>query len=203
MYNKQIFYKILQQGDLLFQITNSEISDAIVEVNKSYKNIPISHVAMVITSHNKTVKLIEAFGESVNIIDLNQFLNRTSNFNMGGRIGARVLIGRLQKKYIDLIPNAIENSISWIGLPYNFSFNSDNKFQQFYCSQLIYDAFLLSNNKNPIFGMNYMTFKQNGVFCLKWINYFNNLKINIPEGSLGTNPGLLSLSSSLEIIYSC
>eukprot|EP00121_Abeoforma_whisleri_P005711 Awhi_evm2s5180 len=189
------------------------------------------------------------------------------------------MVGRINPSLQHLIPTALRRSLTWLGLPYNSGFTFDNKFKSFYCSQLIYDAFLPSSSasswpslslspdsksesqsffvplwhkrsldsfekernrkelqqtvikegrsvtsKNDyqkiferlqlqeskqqiervpliIFDLNIMTFKRNGNFTPAWISYFALIHKEIPEGDYGTNPGMMSRSKNLKIIY--
>ena len=185
-------------GDFLFQDLNcGTLCEAITDVTYGYDKTQISHVAMIV-SVAKNIEVIEASGKNVHVISLQDFLKRS--IDKRGR--PRVLVGRLKKELADLIPKAINYALSWKGLPYNDSFKSDNKFHTFYCSQLIYDAFMLANNNKPIFAINHMTFRRNGKTLPAWKHYFHKIHFPIPEGVVGTNPGILSRSHSLKIIYS-
>ena len=48
-----------------------------------------------------------------------------------------------------------------------------------------------------------MTFKEpkTNRFMPIWIDYFSDLSYKIPEGMLGINPGLISRSKNINIIY--
>ncbi|MCF6807706.1 hypothetical protein L3V79_04800 [Thiotrichales bacterium 19S9-12] len=189
---------IPKAGDLLFQDLNCGVlCNAITDVTYGYHQMQISHVAMVI-NNKKPIKVIEAIGQNVHLTSLNDFLERS--LDKKGK--PLVIVGRLKLKYQPLIPKAIEIAKNWQGLPYNDDFTPNNHFQSFYCSQLIYDAFMLANNNEPIFKQHQMTFKQSEKFLPAWKDYFKEIKKPIPEGELGTNPGMLSRSKNIEIIYS-
>ncbi len=188
----------MQSGDILFQDLDCGIlCNAIDTVTRGYDNTEINHVAMIIKATNdpKTTLIIEA-NNQVAIISLQDFLARSLDENSK----PRVMVARLKKQYQYLIPMAIINMQTWLGKPYNKSFTENNNFNSFYCSQLLYDAFLLAN-KYPFFNLHNMNFKKNGKFVVAWQEYFNKLKIKIPQGELGSNPGMMSRSNKLEIIY--
>ena len=47
-----------------------------------------------------------------------------------------------------------------------------------------------------------MTYRVNGQTLDVWIDYFDKINISIPEGEDGVNPGGLSLSNKIKIVYS-
>ena len=67
-----------------------------------------------------------------------------------------MFIGRVKSKYTKLIPQVISFSKQQIGIPYDDDYLYDNG--KYYCSELIYDAFLHSYKK-PLFDLFPMTFK--------------------------------------------
>lgn len=46
-----------------------------------------------------------------------------------------------------------------------------------------------------------MTYKVNEQTLAVWIDYFDKINITIPEGEDGINPGSLSLSNKINIVY--
>lgn len=181
----------LRTGDLLFQdIDCGDMCDAIEAVTQGYKEMKFSHVGLVEKS-NDSIYVIESIGEGVHRISLEKFKNRSSK---------KLLVGRLKKKYAKLIPNAIAFADKQIGMPYDDDFIYGNG--KYYCSELIYDAFKSANNNYPFFAMEPMTFKQPGSenYFPVWQKYFDELKMPIPEGKPGCNPGGLSRSRKIKII---
>ncbi|MCF6766714.1 hypothetical protein L3V82_13160 [Thiotrichales bacterium 19S3-7] len=184
-------------GDLYFQDLNcGQLCDAITDVTYGIHHTQISHVAMLVQL-GKTPYVIEAIADDVHLTSLTQFLKRSVDKNNQ----PRVLVARLKPPYTKLINQAITNAKLWLGKPYNKDFSPTNHFNKFYCSQLIYDAFLLANNHQPIFKENSMTFKQNGKTLPAWVSYFQSINKPIPQGEKGTNPGMLSRSDKLAIVY--
>ncbi|TNF67771.1 MAG: hypothetical protein EP298_06770 [Gammaproteobacteria bacterium] len=184
-------------GDLYFQDLNcGKLCNAITDVTYGIDNTQISHVAMLIEA-GKTPYVIEAIGENVHLTSLQAFLNRS--VDSSGK--PRVIVMRLKPPYNKLIAKATTQAKKWLNKPYNSDFNPNNHFNEFYCSQLIYDAFLIANNNKPIFKENTMTFKHNGQTLPAWVNYFNSINKPIPEGKKGTNPGMMSRSDKLEVVY--
>ncbi len=100
-----------------------------------------------------------------------------------------------------MIPKAIQEAEKLVGKKYDDAFDLKN--DQYYCSELIYQAFYIANQNKPVFPLNVMTFKssQTGDFSPYWVGYFQKLGISIPEGELGINPGAMSRSDLVDIVY--
>ena len=181
-------------GDLLFQdIQCQGICKAITAVTHNKHAMPINHVAMLISRDT----VIEAEGNNVQRTKLRKFLQRSRD--KAGR--PLVIVGRLKPQYRKLISRAVHIALSWQGRPYNYAFAYHNNFKSFYCSQLIYDAFMLAAKK-PFFQLTKMTFKRDGQTLAAWQRYFKHLQKPIPEGQPGSNPALLARSNKIKIIYS-
>ena len=186
---------ILKNGDLLFQdLDSSPLCDAIEKVTSGFDNLNFSHIGIVTIVQNKTY-VLEAFSNGVDTINLDQFLNRSIN----SANKPKVVVGRVNKKYSALIPKAIEAGMNLIGKEYDEEFKTNNN--KFYCSELIYDIFVEANNNDPFFNLQPMTYKYNGETLDTWVTYFEKLNISIPENEPGINPGGISLSKKIDIIY--
>jgi hypothetical protein len=180
----------LQNGDLIFQKMNcGELCDAIHAVTEGYQGNDFSHLGLVLIE-NDSVFIIEAAGNSVRKVTLEDFSKNTS---------ATMFIGRVKSKYKKLIPQVISFSKQQFGTPYDDDYIYDNG--KYYCSELIYDAFLKAHGK-PFFTLEPMTFKQpdSDSYFPAWIDYYKNLGIEIPEGKLGCNPGGISRSDKIKIL---
>ena len=186
-----------QEGDLLFQDLNcGSLRNAITGVTVGYGDTQVSHVGMVVIIENKPL-IIEAIDKDVRLTTLQHFLNRS----VDKAHNPRVMVGRLKESYRHLIPSAVEHAKIWLHRPYNQSFAFNNNFKTFYCSQLIYDAFMKANANQPIFHLNTMTFRKAGKVLPEWESYFKRIGEPIPEGEKGTNPGMMSRSAKIKIIY--
>lgn len=180
-----------ESGDLIFQnLDCGDMCDAIEAVTQGYKGQKFSHVGLV-NRMGKTIMVIEAMGAGVRMIPLDSFLKRTSN---------KVYVGRVKKEYTRFIKKAIRFSVQQIGKSYDDAFVYDNG--KYYCSELIYDAFLYANHGKPFFQLEPMTFKKPGSddYFPVWVNYYKKLNVPIPEGKPGCNPGGLSRSEKIEIV---
>jgi len=181
---------IYKTGDLIFQdLDCGGLCDAIEDVTQGYKDYRFSHVGLVY-GHNDSLFAIESIGPGVKLTYLPVFLQRT-NINVPARLKA---------EFQPLIAKAIEFSIAQLGKPYDDEFIYDNG--KYYCSELLYDAFKYANNNEPFFELQPMTFKKPGTdsYFPVWEDYYGELKMEIPEGEMGCNPGGLSRSDRIDIL---
>ena len=184
-------------GDLVFQEgKENSFTKAVQEVTSGYNGAKLSHVGIVFYKGNKPF-ILEA-KDKVQSIPLGKFLYRSCDKNGN----PKVIVGRLIKKYQNLIPKAIQIGKTLIGLPYNDTFDIKNN-KAFYCSQLVYYCFKKANNGISIFKLHPMTFKspKTGKIFGIWSEYFKKLKTNVPQGNLGLNPGGMSKSPNIKIIH--
>jgi hypothetical protein len=180
----------LKTGDLLFQKMNcGDLCDAIHAVTEGYQGIDFSHLGLVYIQ-NDSIFIIEAAGNAVRKVTLEQFSENTKT---------TMYIGRVKNKFRKLIPAVIDFSLKQIGTPYDDDYLYDNG--KYYCSELIYVAFLKAY-ENPFFDLQPMTFKQpeTNEFFPAWVTYYQNLGVEIPEGKPGCNPGGISTSNKIKII---
>jgi hypothetical protein len=186
-----------QAGDIVFQdLQCGPLCDAINAVTKGYQGKDFSHVGIVVNYQNQ-LGVIEAIGSKVQFTSLNIFLGRS--FDTTGK--PLVIAGRLKKKYQKSIEYACALAIASIGIPYDDRFLPNN--DSLYCSELIYAVYLNHANAKPLFKLAPMTYKQPGNkgFFPAWEQYYADLKSAIPEGKMGLNPGLISRSGKIKIIY--
>ena len=185
----------IQEGDLFFQdLDSSPLCDAIEKVTHSVNNKNFSHVGICIIE-NSELFILEAFTNGVGIIKVEDFLERSLNKDGDPKVS----IGRLKPKYKYLIKPALQKGKSLIGKEYDDLFIINN--DKYYCSELIYNIFL--NSDHNLFKLEPMTFKNpdSNYFMQIWIDYFNDLSSKIPEGMPGLNPGGISRSKSINIVY--
>ncbi len=180
-----------QPGDLLFQnLDCGGLCDAIESVTQGYNGQKFSHIGLVFL-RNDSVYIIEAIGENVHLTPIQNFISRSNNL---------IVHARVKTQYQKLIPNAIEFALQQQGKPYDEPFLYDNG--KYYCSELIYDAFAFANNGKPFFQLEPMTFKEpkSKNYFPVWIEYYQKLQMDIPEGKPGINPGGISRSEKIEFI---
>ncbi len=182
----------LRDGDLVFQdLSCGPLCDAIEEVTVSYGNRRFSHLGMVVIQQD-SIFLLEAIGKSVQLTPMSLFGSRTKE---------KMLVGRVRKQFASVLPGALQFAEKQLGVPYDDEFLYQNG--KYYCSELIYDAFKAGNDNKDFFELQPMTFKQPGSdkFFPVWISYYANLGIPIPQGKPGINPGGISMSDRIEILY--
>tara|TARA_B100000123_G_scaffold252212_1_gene212352 strand:+ start:1259 stop:1945 length:687 start_codon:yes stop_codon:yes gene_type:complete len=197
---------LLKKGDILFQdLDSSPLCDAIELVTKGYDNRNFSHIGIVVETgdlekikdpnynYNNDVRVLEAIPDQVVTTKLDSFIYRSVDKNNN----PKVIVGRLKPEYSNLIDDAIIFLKSKLGVPYDNHFLLNNA--SYYCSELIYEAF----KKEEIFDVSPMTFlhpKDNDTLEI-WKEYYKKLESELPQNKLGTNPGKMSLSSKIDIIY--
>jgi len=186
-----------KEGDFIFQdLDSSPLCDAIEEVTPGIFNQNFSHVGMIIKDKKK-YKIIEAFSEGVKIISMKQFLKRSLTQDGIPKITIAQINSKTLKEKPDIISRAIKKSRKFLGLPYDEKFIMNNN--AFYCSEFLYQIFHL---EDEFFELAPMTFKNSkGEFLKIWIDYFNDLNMEIPEKELGINPGKMTLNENLKFIY--
>jgi uncharacterized protein YycO len=188
----------LQNGDLLFQdVDCGELCDAIETVTEGYDSYNFSHVGIIAKDEKDNILVIEAVSAGVKATDISSFLNRSVDENNM----PKVVVGRLKESCRGLIPDALEHASDLKGRPYDRIFAIDN--EAYYCSELIYEIFLEANDKKPVFELQPMTFKDPATdeVLSVWREYFDELRIPVPQGQPGINPGAISRSPLLNIIY--
>ena len=133
----------LKTGDILFQTNKARTSfvKAIENVTTSLDDLNFSHVGVVLVEDGQ-VFVLEATQPNVCKTPLAKFLKQAKSVD-GNPV---VVVGRLKPKYQKSIPRAIEILKSFLGKPYDYVFLPDN--DKYYCSEIIYLAFLRPNGKS-------------------------------------------------------
>ncbi len=188
----------LQPGDLLFQDSDlGPLCDAIEKVTTGFQGANFSHVGIVAKDDSGKFTVIEAVSNGVVVTPLRAFLGRSFD----ARHQPKVVVGRVKKPYRHLIPRALKEGLALKGKPYDKVFAIDN--EAYYCSELIYEIFLRANANKPVFKLQPMTYKDpdTGEMLTAWEDYFSKLGVSIPEGQPGINPGGISCSRFLTMIY--
>ena len=185
----------LQTGDLLFQVgENSELSAAIAEATSGESCVHYTHVGIALVE-NGTVFVVEATPPKVCKTLLDSFLLRSAS----AAEKPIVAVGRLKKKYRNAIPHAVVRAKKLLGKPYDYVYSPDN--DAYYCSELVTLSFLNAQSM-PIFETVSMNFRDaDGNLPTYWIEHFEKHNAVIPENRPGSNPGDLSKSDKIEIVY--
>lgn len=202
----------LQVGDFLFQdLDSSPLCEAIESVTPGYNNGNFSHIGIIIKGGDPILqnidskfeekyfynlqqdyRVLEAIPAEVTTTRIDSFLNNS----LDSLSNPKVIVGRLKVEYRYLIKDAIRFLNGKIGVKYDDEFLLNN--EKYYCSELIYEAF----KKEDIFELAPMNFmnKENKIMPI-WQNYYDKLNMKVPQGELGINPGLMSISNKIDIIY--
>lgn len=181
----------LQNGDLLF-VGNSTggLSKAIDEVTQTEKGTNYSHIALIEKSGNNTWVLHAAPENGSERIPLKKFIENEK------KDGSVIDIYRIKNEFHPDFNSAVEKAKKMLGKPYNFTYVLSDT--AYYCSDFVYHSF----EKDSIFEMNPMTFKNPGEesFNPGWIEFYQKLKMEIPEGKPGCNPNGMAASEKLTRI---
>jgi len=185
-----------RNGDLLFQdLDCGPLCDAIEAVTEGVAGKDFSHVGLVYVQHD-SVFVIEASGQDVHLTPVARFFDRSRD--SAGHF--KIVAGRVKKPYRALAAAAVSYALSQEGTPYDAAFLYDNG--KYYCSELVYDAFMHANGGKPFFRLYPMTFKDPaaGKTFPVWEQYYTDLQMAIPEGAPGCNPGGISRSGRIRIV---
>lgn len=189
----------LRNGDLIFQESRLEegVGSAIKNVTQSAADYQFTHVGIVyIPDEGEDIFVIEATTPLVRIVPLSEYLYSNE---VGGN-NPRSVVGRLKEAYQSYVPDALQEALQLLGKEYDYGFVLNN--DKYYCSELIYEIFLKANGGRAVFPLNLMTFKKHGTDETdeKWISYFGERDLEIPEGEWGINPGAMSTSEIVELL---
>jgi len=181
----------LQAGDLLFQgKSTGKLSQAIDKVTQTSSETHFSHVGMVDFINNGEIYILHANPEGGTCrVGLSEFLNPKNDT-------VQTVLYRITEEWQPAIPQALKKAHDLLGLPYNFSYILSDSSS--YCSEFIYRVFAADS----IFTLNPMTFKDPATkeFFPTWVEYYQNLGLDIPEGLPGCNPNGMAASDKLECL---
>ncbi|MCR9055042.1 YiiX/YebB-like N1pC/P60 family cysteine hydrolase [Phaeodactylibacter xiamenensis] len=188
----------LKAGDILFQDSDcGPFCESIEKVTFGIQGSKFSHVGMVAPKGKGEFVVLEAITAGVVETPLDSFFMRSFDEENN----SKVAVGRMKKKYEHLIPKAIDFARKRLGAAYDEVFDISN--DKYYCSELIYNAFKYANNDRPIFQLQAMTYvdpETDSIFPI-WEDYFQELNVPVPEGQPGLNPGGMSMSTYIDIVY--
>lgn len=180
----------LQSGDILFRgATSGRLSEAIDKVTQTSGATHFSHVGLAEVSNSGIVVLHASPDGGTCMVSLHEFLHPEGDSIM-------VVAYRLKKEWQSAIPAALAKAKQMLSKPYNFSYILSDTAH--YCSEFLYLAFAADS----VFTLEPMTFKdpKTGNFPPAWVEYYQKMGLEIPEGLPGCNPNGLAASGKLELI---
>lgn len=189
---------VIEEGDILFQKWwQSDFAKAINAVTEGYGGHDFAHVGLVV-SDGDTLKVLESTSERGTILsDLESFVHASTD-----SVGTpQIAVARLKEDYKPYLKDIVSWSKDHIGSGYDSLFIYGN--DTYYCAELLHDAFNKTIPGGDVFRLAPMTYidpSTNEVFPV-WTQYFDRLNSPIPEGAPGINPGAMSRSNKLEIVY--
>lgn len=178
----------LQSGDLLFRgATSGQLSEAIDQVTQTTEATHFSHVGLVEASDTGTVVLHASPEGGTCVVSLAEFLHPEGD-------SVTIVAYRLKNELRKSIPAALTKAKQLLGKPYNFSYTLSDTAH--YCSEFVFLAFAADS----VFKLEPMTFKDptTSNFPPAWVEYYQKMGIEIPEGKPGCNPNGLADSDKLE-----
>lgn len=186
-----------RDGDLLFQdLDCGPYCTSIEKVTEGVDSADFSHMGIVVM-RGKEPYVYEAVSQGVVATPLDAFLQR--NTDASGN--PKVMVGRLDEPYQQVIPSALRQAKSLLGHAYDEVYvDGDDKY---YCSELIYEVFKRANHGEPLFTLAPMTYidPDTGETFPIWDEYFADRNLEVPEGVPGINPGLMSRASFVNIVH--
>lgn len=180
----------LQSGDILFRgATSGQLSEAIDKVTQTSGETHFSHVGLAEVSDSGMVVLHASPDGGTCVVSLREFLHPEGDSVM-------VVAYRLKKEWQSAIPAALAKARQMLGKPYNFSYIMSDTAH--YCSEFVYLAFAADS----VFTLEPMTFKDpaTGNFPPAWVEYYQKMGLEIPEGLPGCNPNGMAASNKLDRI---
>lgn len=185
-----------KEGDLWFQdLDCGPFCDAIEKVTEGVNQAKFSHMGLLVKDSTGNWALLEAVSAGVLLTSIDSFVQRAAD-SLGN---PKIVVGRISDEKVD-IHKAVSRAKSYLGRPYDFVFDLEN--EGMYCSELMYFSFK-DEYEQSIFDIFPMTFKDPDTDEMfpAWIDYYSERNEVIPEGKPGLNPGGISLSPFVEIIF--
>lgn len=187
---------LLEEGDLLFNVvgSNEGLAAAIVDVTDGIDQQQISHVAIV-HLQNGALYVLEATGiNGVWLTPIDSFINNADHTPDGKPL---ILVGRLKDR--SNIKLSVDKALSYLGCPYDKLYLPDDS--AIYCSELIQLSYTYADGTS-VFPLQPMSFHdKSGNITEFWNNYYRKFGMEVPESWPGTNPGGISRSEAIDIIY--
>lgn len=175
---------VLKEGDIIFISSvdeDSDINDEIKNLCIGYDGMHFNHVGIYVGND----KMVEAAYKGVRKTDIIEFLETA---------GENILVGRIEDQ--TLARRSALLSLDYVGLPYNHTYIECE--EAFYCSQLIHHVYNIAN-EGQFFEKHRLSYKDTKMREISryWLDYYNNLGMDVPEGEPGSHPANLSLDERI------
>lgn len=181
----QNLVSLLHEGDLLFCLSADD--NQITKVTEGIDGSRIDHVGIVHWQQDAAF-VLEAIHEGVVLTPIDSFLLRRDSLVMAARL-----------KDTTLVAQSVQRAMQYLGRPYDFLFMPDDS--AFYCSELVQKNYL-DGEGQPVFLPIPMSFHdKTGKVTQYWKDYYARRGREVPEGEPGSNPGDLSRSQALTILF--
>lgn len=189
---------LLEEGDLLFNVVSPQadgLSVAITDVTEGYDLRSISHVAIVCKRGESTFALEACGKHGVWLNPLDSFVVHADK-SADGR--PMILVGRLKDR--TNVTASVSKALTYVGRPYDYVYMPTD--EAIYCSELVQLSFTYADGRE-VFSQEPMSFHDStGKVTDFWTSYYAERGLTVPEGLPGTNPGGISRSKEIDIIYS-
>ncbi|MGQ1788322.1 YiiX/YebB-like N1pC/P60 family cysteine hydrolase [Saccharicrinis sp. GN24d3] len=188
-HNKEI--QSLNNGDILFRGNQQRgLSQAINKVTQTTRETNYTHMGICKLA-NDSVYIIHASSKNGVCMEPLMDFCRPNNDTL-----YITDIYRLKTELNVNINSALTNAINLIGQPYDDTYIMERP--GYYCSEFIYYIF----KSDSVFTLNPMTFidPATGNFHTDWVEHYQKLGVNIPEGMPGCNPNGMAAEGKLDFI---
>lgn len=184
------FYEKLQEGDLLFFYSSE--NNPITDVTNGIGNLNIGHVAIFHRDGKKAFAL-EATYKGVVLTPIDSIMNQDKTDSIKTHIIAARLTDTTN------VTASVAQAMTYIGHPYDFYFDSGDS--AIYCSELVQISYKRKDG-SLIFDPIPMSFHdKDGHIIDYWKKYYSRVGRDVPEGEPGSNPGELSRSKFIKMMY--
>ena len=187
-----------ESGDLLFQdLDCGEICDALRGSSAPLDGKHYTHVGMAYRVKD-SLWVIEAYGQGVQIVPLNRFMERS----ITGNGKTRVSVGRVPAEFQSLAGRAVGFALEQRGIPYDHEYTYDNG--RYYSSELVFDAYKAAHYGKALFDAGSMSFRDpsGSRITTRWEKYFEEIGVQPPEGKSSISPAGLAADENIEIVRS-
>lgn len=178
---------LLLEGDLVFVLSHDFDNPITQATVHEIDALPIEHVGIVHMTDSAGMCIVEArpvYGVVVSRwVD---FMERNKE----------CVAGRLTDN--EGVEKSVERALKYVGRGYDDLFMLDTN--KIYCSELVQISFLDSSGNN-IFDLVSMSFcDASGKILDYWSEYYHSRGLCVPQGALGTNPGMIARSKAVSLL---